>query len=348
MEILLDVNSDQRDPYKWPLPQDYSVNLNRPLYNVTNIKLEAAKIPISQTLINEGNNTFSMNHNNVPIKLENRNYTNGTDLALNIENALLNNLADSHVDNVHYSSNTDTFTFSNTSGTSFGFDFYDGINGFNTIDPFGTPSTILGMSHQNTYSVNSNIHTGAINLYPPTSIIIRVTTNDNGDDLSKDVFINNGLFNIGNSTNMSNVELNKTESVYFGRILTYDSYQGNKYLIYQGGYPIEDYFSKGPEASITKLRFRFYYTIGGKLIPYDFRLKNHTLKFKITCNLDKLNVMSKQLPVIKELQEAEALPEPIELPQMEYPRQSKKHKLFISLIVLLIGLYFLIFFKKNI
>ena len=351
MKVLLDINSDQRDPYKFPTPQDYTVCLNRPLYNITNIRLEAAKIPISQTLINSGNNTFSMNNTGNAITLINRNYSNANQFASNLQEQLSSptNLPNSSVDSVTYNSNNETFTFSNTLGTQFGFDFYSGVNGYNTQELNATPATTLGFTHQNTYTTSNTLISGSVNLYPPTSIILRVTTNEHGDDLGKDVFCSNGIFNFGNSGLSSNIELNKTESVYFGRILTYDSYQGNEYLIFTGGYPIEDYFNKGPESVINKLRIRFYYTIGGKLIPYDFANKNHTLKFKITCNLDKLQALKDDQVISDEIQkELYELPPPIDLPSIEPPKRPNKQRIIvISFLLLLTGLFFLTFIKNT-
>ena len=352
MDILLDINSDQRDPYKYSAPNDYTICLNRPLYNVTNINLIGAKIPISQTLINSGNNTFSMNGTSNAITLINRNYSNAEDFKSNLHQQLSSpeNISNTHVDKIAYNSNTETFTFSNANPSStIGFDFYSGINGYDTAVPNATPATTFGLTHKDTYSLSNTLTTGSINLYPPTSIILRVSTNEQGDDLGKDVFCSDGIFNFGDSKSSSNVELNKTESVYFGRILTYDSYQGNEYLIYTGGYPITDYFNKGPESNITKLRIRFYYTIGGKLLPYDFANKNHTLKFKIKCDLDKLTKLKNEVEATEELQkELTELPPPIDLPSLQPPERPNKQQIIVILFLLLLaGLFFLTFIKNS-
>ena len=346
MDILLDINSDQRDPYKFAKPQDYTVCLNRPLYNVTNIRLEAAKIPVTQTLINGGNNTFSMNGTGNTISLINRNYSNIEEFRSNLEQQLSSptNLANTHIDSISYNTNNQSFTFSNTLGISFGFDFYSGKNGYDTLDPNGTPATTFGLTHQNIYTTSNTLTTGSINLYPPTSIILRITTNEHGDDLNKDVYCSNGIFNLGDNKVSSNVELNKTESVYFGRILTYDSYQGNEYLTFSGGYPIEDFFYKGPEPNITKLRIRFYYTVGAKLIPYDFANRNHTLKFKIKCSLDKLQQLKEQE---QEQHNLDDIPPPVDLPNLEPPKRPNKQRiLVISFLLLLVGLFILTFIKN--
>ena len=49
-------------------------------------------------------------------------------------------------------------------------------------------------------------------------------------------------------------------------------------------------FPRGKEPVIKSLRIQFWVDNFGVLSPYDFKLQNHTLKFEIKCNLDKLNV----------------------------------------------------------
>ena len=61
-------------------------------------------------------------------------------------------------------------------------------------------------------------------------------------------------------------------------------------------------FPRGKEPVIKSIRVQFWVDNFGVLSPYDFKLQNHTLKFEIKCNLDKLNVE----PVVRK---------PFELPQ---------------------------------
>jgi hypothetical protein len=347
MDVLLDINSDQRDPNEYPFPQDYTVCLNRPWYNVSKMELKAAKIPISQTLICGTNNTFSLTYptGTTDFSLPNQNVTDGTALS-----TLLNTLISGSTGvSSTFDSDTNSLTFTHGAGP-FTFNFYSGTNGFDTLSSNGTPASIMGLPHQDISSTSVGpftLSTGPINLYPPTSLILRLTVNGDGDDLNKDIYISNGKFSFGNVNSTSNVELDKTESCYFGRILTYDSYSGNEYLTYQGGYPIEDYFHKGPEKSIFKLRIRFYYTIGGKLIPYNFGYKNHTLKFKIHCNLDKLDTLRANIPIAEDIQKNLELPPPIDLPGLDPPKRTdndnKKRIFIISFIFLLSGLFFMLF-----
>ena len=114
MNVLLDIESDERNPVQYPDPNDYVIKLNRDIYNVTNISLEAAQIPLSQTLINEYNNTFSVNSSS--ISLPNRNFSNGYDLAGVLQTELGG--GNSNIDSVVYNSNTEALSFSNIAGGS--------------------------------------------------------------------------------------------------------------------------------------------------------------------------------------------------------------------------------------
>ena len=323
MDFCLDVVSDQRDTKNWPNPNEYEITLNRELHNVTNIKLIAAQIPLSQTLINGTNNTFPVN--DTYVNLPNINVDSGEDFA----NLLKTYLTGTAVSNVEYNSNTETLTYSNSSGNLIYFDFYGGQNGYTTQTNKGTLANELGFSHSNVENGSNVITSGPVNLFGPTSIVIRLSTN--GDDITRDVY-NSG------SSNVSSGNLSSTESNYFGRLITK---KRGEFLEFKNDYPVESLFHKGPESAIKKLKISFYYTIGTKLVPYDFRSRNHTLKFKITCNLDKLSTLEKQKVYIREL------PPPVELKHTELPRRFDKNQVITVLFIcLMAGLLMLILSKR--
>lgn len=328
MDVLLDVVSDERNPVLYPDSNDYTIKINRPLYNVTNIKLVGAQIPLTQTLINGGNNTFSMNNGTV-ITLPNRNYSDGAELASNIQE-ILTSTAASNVETVTFNSNTNTLTFSNTNSDTFSFDFYDGTNGANVVSASGTPASVLGFNHLDT-QLTDTLVSSVIDLHGPTSIVLRLTTNQT--DINRDVH-NTGI----------DQNLDYTESIYFGRLLTEKYDVNSNFLIFNEDYPVEQKFYKGPEKSIRYLRVRFYYTIGTKLVPYDFGNRNHTLKFQITCNLDKLSTQIGHKVFTKQL------PSPVELPTIDLPKRKTSHdkkQLVTGLFIcLMCGLLFLILFKQ--
>ena len=331
MDVYLDVESDQRDPKKYPESNDYVIKLNRELFNVTIIKLIGARVPFSQSIINKYNNTFSINE--TTISLENRNFNNGFELANNLQVSLFSAPhTTSNIDSVEFNSNTNALTFSNTSSDSssaFKFNFFSGTNGYNIKNVFGTPASVLGFNHDDQSNIiGKTLTSGVVDLCGPTSLVIRLTTNSN--DLKKPVY-NIGTSNVGN--------LDYTESVYFGRIIT-DKDHNKNILIYTNQYPIEENFYKSPEKSITELRVRFYYTLGTKLVPYDFGNRNHTLKFKINCSLEKRSTLDKQEVYQKKL------PPPIKLPSLE-PELRTNKKLIINVLFVLLTIGLLVLLFKN-
>ena len=84
--VSLDVDSSERDPTVYPLPNDYTVRLNKRLYGVSKITLTAARIPNCQTLINADNNAITVD--GVTYRVPRGTYTNGRDLASNVQIAL--------------------------------------------------------------------------------------------------------------------------------------------------------------------------------------------------------------------------------------------------------------------
>ena len=57
---LLEIDSSQRDTVKYPDPNDYVVTVNRPMYNINQIKLISARIPLPQWTIDTFNNKIKI------------------------------------------------------------------------------------------------------------------------------------------------------------------------------------------------------------------------------------------------------------------------------------------------
>jgi hypothetical protein len=132
----LDIDSGERDPISYPNPADYVVTLKSPIYDVTKISMISARIHNSQFLINERNNTFTINSTTVSIP--NGNY-NGKDLASNVVQESSGILTSSSFDK-----DTNAITFNG--GSNFTFKFYTGTNGYNTyVSGKTTPHDILGL-----------------------------------------------------------------------------------------------------------------------------------------------------------------------------------------------------------
>ena len=163
----LDIDSGERDPIAYPNPGDYVVELKNPIYNVSKISLVSARIHASQLLINDRNNTFSVN--GTTVTLPNENYS-GSEIA----SELLTQFQSSSlpITSVTYDKSKNDIIFGGTA--PFTFDFYGGVNGFaNTSEGLTTPHDILGLPASNVSSVNNTITTGSINLQGPDALILK-------------------------------------------------------------------------------------------------------------------------------------------------------------------------------
>lgn len=333
MNYILDIDSSERDTVKSPNPNDYIVTLNRPLYNVSNIKLVSARIPTSQLLINQGNKQFDVGYGNT-IVLHEGTWSNGYTLASNIEDQLTNFDSLSNNITVNYESNTHSLTFQNSNAASFSFDFYGGSNGYATSSTVGTPADILGFTHSNVTSTGNVLVSNVINLNGPTNLILALSSGSS--EFHKKVYINGGEFSIGSNTYDGSVNTPLT-TCYTGRILTE---QLGEVIQYKGkDDPIDYTFYEGPEKSIHRLRVQFYYNNGTKLIPYDFGNRNHILKFEIKCSLDKFVDLPKNVKPTE-------LPPPVEIQYKKRLTAKQKQTLVVVLVALLGGLIVLSMFKR--
>ena len=331
MDVFLDVVSDERDPTKYPKPNDYVIETNRELYDVTNVTLISAQLPLSQTHICDTNNTFSIN--GTQIVLPNQNFSNGYELAT----YLAPNLG-TDINRVAFHSNTNTLDFSSSTPgpTSVKLEFYGGVNGYANLEASnGTPASVMGFNNSNIsgfVGTTSNLHSNVIDLHGPTSIVMMLTA---GAD-----YLSRSVYSQGPSSNIATIgNLDTTESHYFGRLITGRGL-GNEFLTFKHDYPVECYFHKGPESSISRFRIQFFYTIGARLVPYDFGMRNHTLKFKITCSLDKLKTLKDQKIYSK------VLPPPVRLPSIKRAQRMDKNKLLLVLFICLLSGLFLLLLNR--
>jgi hypothetical protein len=94
-------------------------------------------------------------------------------------------------------------------------------------------------------------------------------------------------------------------------------------------------FNKGVEDIITDFRFIWYYNTGNQLLPYDFRNANHSLKFRITCLIDKFQAGDKNE------EHSLVVPPPV----LEYPDRITTNDTYITyayiLFIVLFGLWLL-------
>ena len=313
----LNIDSSERDTSIYTYANNYVVNLDNPIYDISNIKLVSARIPTPQLMTSATNKTFSVDV--VDITLNETNYSNGYVLAedLDIELAPSN----SHIDSVIFDEETDSLVFSNTEASDdFTIEFYDGTNGYlSNTSSLTTPHQIMGFSSKNFTSTNNTLRSGAINLNGPNSLVLKLTTGS--DEFTQTVYTSTPF--------------------YTGHILL----DGSDFINFNGADDVlVHHFHSGSQKMIKDVKVEFFYMSHGRLIPYDFRNQDHILKFEITGSTDKLENLPK-VP-IEEPKKVEKEEPIISIPEVIKNSYTwRKEYLYIALIVI-VGLL-LIFFMKG-
>jgi len=265
---LLTIDSSTRDLDKYPSPNDYTITLNRPLYEVSKIELINGAIPFTGYTIDTYSNVFYFNDEVIP--LEPKNYTDAVVLATDLETAIHDNTANNVSFNITYNDDINTFTFHHNGVYSLTF----------TQD---SPCEALGFAPGTYESDAHEVTSGSIDLNGPRLLYMSVLP-DTRERLKTELYTNDANY-------MGTIIRQNKPKTYLSRD---DSFSYN--------------FPRGMEPSITKLRIQFYASNYGKVSLYDFKLQNHVMKFEIKCNLDKLNKKPttrepSELPPVLKLQE---------------------------------------------
>jgi len=237
-------------------PNDYTIRLENPIYDVTEIKLVSARIPTPQLTICETNNTFSIG--GTQIVLPHSVYISGDDLASNLELEIAQT-------DVEFNPRTKRLTFTADDQQPFTLEFKTGTNGFDdTGSGLTTPHQVLGFGSEDvTSDENGVLVSGAINLEGPNSLVMKVSAGS--DEFNQTVFTGTPF--------------------YTGHLLM----DGSDTLNFNGADDhVIHHFHSGPQKHIRDLRIEFFYMSHGRLIPYDFMNQDHILKFEVTCSTDKL------------------------------------------------------------
>jgi hypothetical protein len=313
----LNIDSSERDTSIYTYANNYVVNLDNPIYDISNIKLVSARIPTPQLMTSATNKTFSVD--GVDITLNETNYSNGYVLAEDLDIELAPSI--SHIDSVIFDEETDSLVFSNTQATDdFTIEFYDGTNGYlSNTSSLTTPHQIMGFSSKNFTSTNNTLRSGAINLNGPNSLVLKLTTGS--DEFTQTVYTSTPF--------------------YTGHILL----DGSDFINFNGADDVlVHHFHSGSQKMIKDVKVEFFYMSHGRLIPYDFRNQDHILKFEITGSTDKLENLPK-VP-IEEPKKVEKEEPIISIPEVVKNSYIwRKEYLYIALIVI-VGLL-LIFFMKG-
>lgn len=269
---LLEIDSSQRDTVLYPNANDYMITVNRPMYNINQIKLISARIPLPQLTIDEFNNKITVNEQNdtliTVVTLTKRDYLTGAALAAQLTLDFANANGGTGllgIITVNYDPDTHALIFSDTVD-------------FELITATSSPAQVLGFLPDATIpSTGAGPYTITgenIDLSGPTSLIFSLS-GDERDDIKNDLYM----------TGLEQKPLH-----YFGRIITV-SYTASRLIDYNGNDdPVRHNFYRGAESFIESFRVRFFCNNYDEVHPYDFRLRNHILKFEITCNLDKLAI----------------------------------------------------------
>src|SRR6056300_2047441 len=293
---------------------NYVIHLENPIYDVTEIKLVSARIPTPQLTVCATNNTFSVD--GVDIALDVTNYSSGTDLANDLQ--IKFTPPTSNVDSVIYDSDTNGLIFSNNSpgDNNFTFEFHTGTNGFNKeSSQVTTPYQLLGFSYDDYTSVSNVLASGAINLYGPNSLVLKLTAGS--DKFGQSVYTSTPF--------------------YTGHILL----DGSDFINFNGtDDTLTHRFHSGSQKYIRDIKIEFFYMSNGRLIPYDFMNQDHILKFEITCSTDKLQNLPK-IPIEEVTKE-----EPISIPEVKNVYRWKREYTYIIMIVV-IGIMLLLLMKEQ-
>ena len=313
----LNIDSGERDTNVYSYANNYTVTLDNPIYDVSNIKLVSARIPTPQLITCVTNKTFSV-YGNV-FSMDETNYSTGTELASDLATKLAP--PDSNINSVVFDTDTNALTFSNThvSDNSFTFEFYDGTNGYlSNSSSFTTPHQVFGFTSGNHESITDTIKSGAININGPNSLILKLTTGS--DEFTQTVYTSTPFYT-------GHILLDGTDSINFNG--------ADDKLVH--------HFHSGAQKMIKDVKIEFFYMSHGRLIPYDFRNQDHILKFEISGSTDKLENLPK-VP-IEEPKKVEKEEPIISIPEIvKNTYKWRKEYLYIGLIVL-VGLLLLFFMK---
>jgi len=314
----LNIDSSERDTGIYAYANSYVVNLDNPIYDISNINLVSARIPTPQLMTCATNKTFKVD--GVSITLNETNYSNGYVLAEDLDIELAP--ANTHIDTVIFDEETDSLVFSNTEASDdFTLQFYSGTDGYlSNASPLTTPHQLMGFSSKDFTSTNNTLRSGAINLNGPNSLILKLTTGS--DEFTQTVYTSNPFYT-------GHILLDGTDSINFNG--------ADDKLVH--------HFHSGAQKMIKDVKIEFFYMSHGRLISYDFRNQDHVLKFEITGSTDKLENLPK-VPIEESKKVEKEEPKPIiSIPAIvKNTYKWRKEYLYIVLIVL-VGLLLLFFMK---
>jgi len=315
MRHIVTFDSSERDLGVWSTPQDFEKTFNTPVYNVSEIAVVSAQIPLTQPTVVQGNSIIPVGGTTTVTMNLLRFYTDPVALASHVQTVLSTQLSGITVvyDAVHR-----IFVFSRSSAFEFNWESAEYPDGYG---PAASTLGFTGVDVQATEVTPGNweLQSGVVNLTPVRSLFLRLTHGE--DDLTEPVF------------------LNSDHAMFFGRILV-DPSQST--LAMKNGEVLVRKL-KVNIPTMTSGRLRLYWNNGNRLFQYDLRNANFLLKFAIECDHTKMNDAYEE-----DILDPDKLPPPVDPPLLEYPERvqiKREHKIAAVFAILLIGLGLLMMFN---
>ena len=313
MKHIVTFDSSERDLSVWPNPQDFENTFNTPVYNVSEIAVVAAQIPLTQPTIVEGNSIIPVGGVSFVTLGLSQFYTDPVALAAHVQTQF-----GLTITSVTYDSTHRVLVFANTSSFEFNWGSFEYPEGY------GPAAQLLGFTGADVQATevtpgNWEIRSGVVNLTPSVrSLFLRLTHGE--DDLTEPVF------------------LNSDHAMFFGRILVDPS---QTTLAMKNG----ELLVRKLEVSIptmTSGRLRLYWNNGNRLFQYDLKNSNILIKFAIECDHTKKN------DVYEDVLGSHELPPPVESPMLEFPERiqiRREHKIGGVFVILILGLLMILMFN---
>lgn len=316
MRHIVTFDSSERDLDVWATPQDFEQTFNTPVYNVSEIAVVSAQIPLTQPTVVQGNSVVPIGGASTVTMHLNRFYTNPADLAVDVEAVLSAGLTGITVtyDTVHR-----IFVFSRPSAFEFNW------KSATYPDAHGPAANLLGFTGEDVQAEEVSpgvgsweLRSGVVDLTPVRSIFLRLTHGE--DNVTEPVF------------------LNSDHAMFFGRILVDPS---QTTLAMKNGEVLVRKLDVNVPI-MTSGRLRLYWNNGNRLFQYDLRNANFLIKFAIECDHTKKSERHDDMLI------PDKLPPPVEPPLLEFPERTRikrEHKIGAVFVILILGLISLMMFN---
>jgi hypothetical protein len=313
MRHIVTFDSSERDLGVWSSPNDFETTFNTPVYNVNEIAVVSAHIPLTQPTVVNGNRVIPIGGASTVFMSNYQFHTDPVALAAHAQSVLAPQLAGI---TVTYDATYRIFVFARTS--AFEFNWESGTY----PDGYGPAANILGFTGVDIQATevtpgNWELHSGVVSLIPVRSIFLRLTHGE--DDITEPVLTN------------------PDHGMFFGRLLIDPS---QTTLAMRNG----DVMIRKLKVNIPTLdstRIRLYWNNGTRFFPYDTRNANILIKFTMECDHVKIQEIPDQ-----SLQPNDELPPPVEFPMLSTdsePDRMEPDKFFLYMIgaMLIVGLLLL-------